>query len=86
MLLNAYHYKCSHHTVCYNIIDNIPYVMLFISMTYLFYNWKFVLLVFIYLAHSPTHLPSGSHRFVMCIYKYVLLCLFVLFCLDTTYK
>lgn len=45
ILLSAYHDKHSHHlspnNECYyNLIDYIPYAILFIS--YLFYDWKFV--------------------------------------------
>ena len=47
---------------CYSVTDRIPYVVHYIPMTRLFYNWKFVSLNPLHLFHPvPTCLPSGSH-------------------------
>lgn len=39
----------------YNIIDHIPYAVLYVTLIHLFYNWKFDTLN----AHLPT--PSDNH-------------------------
>lgn len=45
------------------------YFYCLIPTTYLFYNWKLVLLKPLHLVHpSPHLLPSGSHLFVLRIY------------------
>lgn len=55
VLLSAHWERCSHHTCENNIIDYIPYVVLLIFMTDLFYNWKFLSL-------NPLHLFNLSFR------------------------
>ena len=71
-------------TVLCNVIDYIPYSVLFISVTCLFYNWKFILLItFTFFIHLFTLLPASNQQFVL----YIWVCFFVLFCfLDSTYK
>ena len=65
-----------------NIIDYIPYVVRFITVIYLFYNWKFVLRNSLHLFH-PYSFPllAALNEFVLCIYESVsiLLCLFIFF-------
>lgn len=41
----------------YNIIDYIPCAVHFTSVVYLFYNWKFVLLIPLNLFHPLPHSP-----------------------------
>ena len=62
----------------YNIIDHIPYAVLYILIVYLIYNWKFVFLNPLYLLqHTHNPLPCGNHSFFLCTYESV----FILFCL-----
>ena len=72
------------HSTCYSVLTEydyhlslfkiitifplIPYALLFISMTYLFYNWKFAPLSPLYLVCSSPHPPHpGNHQFVLYI-------------------
>ena len=48
---------------CYNIIDSILYVVLFISMTYLFYNRKLVPLTALQLFHSWNIVFEFLHQY-----------------------
>lgn len=60
----------------YNIIDYIPYAVLYILIAYLIYKWKFVLLNLLYLLqHTHNPLPCGNGSFFLCTYGSV----FILF-------
>ena len=91
---NDHHGKSSYHlSPCkdiYIIIDNIPHLVHFISMTHLFCNWKFVPLNFPLLFLSSPHSPPLWQPPVCSLYLWVSFCfvMFVhLFCfLDSTYK
>lgn len=61
------HHKCGHHLLPHNITEYILYAAPFISMTYLFYNGKFVSITpFHPFCSSSTSLSFGNHIF--CIY------------------
>ena len=59
-LQNAHHNERGHRLSPYKviIIDSIPYVELFMPVTYFFYNWKFVPLNPLPLFASPPLAPS----------------------------
>ena len=64
--------------IYYNIIDHIPYAVLYILIVYLIYNSKFVLLNPLYLLqHTHNPLPCGNYSFFLWTYESV----FILFCL-----
>ena len=67
-LRNTHHGKYSHHQCYNNIIDYIPYVVLFVS--YLFYNLKFECLsLFTELLHFfLSYLLLNKHQDMACIY------------------
>lgn len=54
-------------------IDYIPYAILFIPMTYLFYSWNFVPVNHPHLFHQPHPFFSGNHQFVLYIYEFCFL-------------
>lgn len=73
-----------YHTKLVNIIDFVLYAVLFIAMTYSFYNWKFIPLNLLYLFHPSTPSPPTCKLpSVLCMFKSVSVH-FV--CLDCTYK
>ena len=88
--INYHHSRSSYHMSAfryYNIIDYIPWAVHFISMTHLFYNWKFVPSNHPHLFHPfpPIPLCSSNHLFVFCLYESCFVYSFVWF-LDSTYK
>ena len=65
----------------YNIIDHIPYAVLYIPMSYLFYNWKLVSLNLFHLFRLPlTPLPSSNHQFDLCVYESVSVLFYLFLC------
>lgn len=53
--------------------DSIPCAILFMPVTYSFYDWKMSLIISLtYFAHSSHHLPHDTHQFVLCVYECVL--------------
>ena len=58
------------HTSLLNIIDYVPYTVLFIPVTCSFHNWKAVSPTSLYpFYQSLILLPSGNYQFVFCIYR-----------------
>ena len=75
-------YYLSNFQVCNTIILTIfKYMIHYISMTYLFYTWKFVPLTpFTHFAHLLTPIPSSTTNFVTVSVSLILFCfLFVRF-------
>ena len=59
----------------HSIINCSNHVVHFISMTYLFYNWKFV--AFDHLLHFTHPATSDNHQSIPCIYEACPLSFFV---------
>ena len=56
-------------------------MLYYVSVAYLFYNWKFVALNTLLLFHTSKPLPSGNHSFVLDEPVVILFCF-----LDSAYK
>ena len=69
-----------HHKNYHNIVDYIPYAVHYISMTYLFYKWKFVpLILFICFTLPPFPLPLSITNLFSVSVSLFLFCLFICF-------
>ena len=81
---NDHHNKYHLSQRYYIIIDYISHAIHFISMIHFSYATKSVYLSvsLTYFSHPSTHLPSGNHLFVLCLYDSVpvLLCLWFFEC------
>ena len=80
-LLSTCHDKCSHHLSPYNVITIVVTIfpMLHFSspwFIYLITGSMYLLNPLTYFTHLPIHLPSGNHKFVLCIYKSIFVCFF----------
>lgn len=70
-----------HHTMLLQYYRYIPYAVLFILLTYLFYTWNFVPLNALYLfSYPPNTIPSAAMKFVLCGFL-----LFLFFCLFSRF-
>ena len=62
-----------HYTAVCFLLFCYPFLLCFsfmyVSMTYLFYNWKFVLFYFLYSFFPTPSSMFGSHQYVLCVRK-----------------
>ena len=63
----------------YNIIDCIPYAVLYISLTCFTTESLYLLISFTYFIYSPTSFHSGNLQFILCVCEPVSVYSFLLF-------